>query len=81
MRTRPRHYRCPNCQWDFAFRKKKCCPGCGTLLRIASDIFTDAELTELKSFWMWDPLQEKWDYIRDWMEEKRQAVRTLVLPS
>lgn len=80
MKTRPRRYRCPNCQWDFAFRKKKCCPGCGTLLLIASDISTDAEFTKLKSFWMWDPVQEKWAYIRDWAEEKRQAVRMLVQP-
>jgi len=36
---------------------------------------TDAELTELKSFWMWEPFQDKWDYIRDWEEHKREAMR------
>ena len=52
MRFRPQRYQCPKCRWEFAFRKKRCCPGCGTLLMIASDNPTDAELTELKSFWM-----------------------------
>lgn len=32
----------------------------GTLLLIASDIPTDAELTEIKSFWMWEPVRERW---------------------
>ena len=72
MKFRPRRYQCPRCRWDFAFRKKRCCPGCGTLLLIASDVPTDAELTEIKSFWMWDPVKEKWDYIRDWEEHKRR---------
>jgi hypothetical protein len=58
MKFRPRRYQCPRCQWDFAFRKKRCCPGCGTLLLIASDVPTDAELTEIKNFWMWDPVKE-----------------------
>ena len=49
--------------WDFACRKKRRCPGCGTLLLIASDNPTDAELTVLKSFWMWDPGKDKWDYV------------------
>ena len=77
MKFRPRRYQCPRCRWDFAFRKKRCCPGCGTLLPIASDVPTDAELTEIKSFWMWDPVKEKWDYIRDWEEHKREALRKL----
>jgi len=75
MKCRPRRYQCPRCRWDFAFRKKRCCPGCGTLLLIVSDVPTDAELTEIKSFWMWDPVKEKWDYIRDWEEHKREAMR------
>jgi hypothetical protein len=75
MRFRPQRYQCPKCRWEFAFRKKRCCPGCGTLLLIASDNPTDAQLTELKSFWMWEPFQEKWDYIRDWEEHKREAMR------
>jgi predicted amidophosphoribosyltransferase len=74
MRFRPQRYQCPKCQWDFASRKKRCCPGCGTLLLIASDNPTDAELTELKSFWMWEPGKERWDYIRDWEEHKREAM-------
>jgi hypothetical protein len=52
MKFRPRRYQCPRC------RKKRCCPGCSTLLLIASDVPTDAELTEIKSFWMWDPVKE-----------------------
>lgn len=75
MRFRPQRYQCPKCRWDFAFRKKKCCPGCGTLLLIASDNPTDAELTAMKSFWMWEPVKEKWDYIPDWEEHKREAMR------
>lgn len=75
MRCRPQRYQCPKCRWDFAFRKKRCCPGCGTLLLIASDNPTDAELTELKSFWMWEPGKERWKYIRDWEEHKREAMR------
>ena len=74
MRWRPRHYQCPKCRWDFAVRKKRCCRGCGTLLLIASDNPTDAELTQLKSFWMWEPVQERWDYIRDWEEHKRKVI-------
>jgi hypothetical protein len=75
LKARPRRYQCPKCKWDFAFRKKKCCPGCGTLLLIASDMFSDVELTELGGFWMWEPLRETWDYIRDWEEHKREALR------
>ena len=75
MRFRPRCYKCPNCKWAFTFRKKKCCPGCGTFLLIASDMLSDAELSELRSFWMWEPLKERWDYIRDWEEHKREALR------
>jgi hypothetical protein len=44
------------------------------LLLIASDNPTDAELTEWKSFWMWEPVKERWDYIRDWEEHKREAI-------
>jgi len=40
------------------------------LLLIVCDMLSDAELTELRSFWMWDPLKEKWDFIRDWEEHK-----------
>lgn len=68
-------YKCPHCRWDFAYRKKRCCPGCGTLLLIASDMLSDAELTALKSFWTWAPLKERWDYIRDWENHKREAMR------
>jgi hypothetical protein len=68
-------HRCPRCKWDFVLRKKKCCPGCGTLLLIASDCFSDAELTALRSFWILDPLKKRWDYIPDWEEHKRAAVR------
>jgi hypothetical protein len=50
LRCRPQRYKCPHCKWDFARRKKRCCPGCGTLLLIVSDMLSDAELTELRSF-------------------------------
>jgi hypothetical protein len=26
---------------------------------------------------MWEPFKERWDYIRDWEELKREAVRKL----
>jgi len=75
LRCRPQRYKCPHCKWDFARRKKRCCPGCGTLLLIVSDMLSDVQLTELRSFWMWDPLKEKWDFIRDWEEHKVEAMR------
>jgi type I site-specific restriction endonuclease len=61
----------------FKNRRKKCCPGCGTLLLIASDMLSDAELTALKSFWMWAAVKEKWEYVRDWEEHKREAMQKL----
>ena len=75
MRYRLQRYTCPHCKRDFARRKKRCCPGCGTLLLIVSDMLSDAELTDLRSFWMWEPLKEKWDFIRDWEEHKVEAMR------
>jgi len=45
------------------------------LLLIASDSPTDAELTEIKSFWMWEPGSERWQYISDWEKHKREAMR------
>ena len=75
MKIRRQRYQCPRCRWDFTFRKKRCCPGCGTLLLMASDTPTDAELIEIKSFWMWEPGRERWQYIRDWEEYKREAMR------
>lgn len=47
----------------------------GTLLLIASDIPTDAELTEITSFWMWEPVRERWQYVCDWEEHEREAMR------
>jgi hypothetical protein len=40
-------------------------------------MFTDTELTELKSFWVWQPERERWEYIRDWEEHKREAIDRL----
>jgi hypothetical protein len=77
LRVRPRCYKCPDCKCTFTSRKKKCCPGCGTFLRIASDILSDVELTELRSFWMWEPFKKRWEYIRDWDEHKREAIGKL----
>jgi len=36
---------------------------------------SDAELTVLRSFWMWQPLKEKWDFIRDWEKHRFEAMR------
>jgi hypothetical protein len=47
------------------------------LLLIASDMLSDDELTELRSFWMWESFRERWDYIRDWEEHKREAMQRL----
>lgn len=54
------------------------------LLLIASDVPTDAELTEIKSSWMWDPVKEKTlkgiSQMNSALPEKAQTmVRTLVL--
>jgi len=38
-------------------------------------MISDNELTELGSFWMWESLKERWDYIRDWEEHKREAMQ------
>jgi len=45
------------------------------LLLIASDLLSEAELTEFRSSWLWEPLKEKWDFIGDWVEHKRQAMQ------
>jgi hypothetical protein len=74
MRVRPQRYICPHCKWDFAYRKKRCCPGCRTILLIASDMLFDSDLSSLKSFWIWEPLKEKWKYVRDWEVHKREAM-------
>ena len=78
MRVRPQRYKCPHCKWDFAYRKKRHCPGCGTLLLIAPDPLCDSELTALKSLWMWAALKERREYVRDWEEHKREAMQKLV---
>jgi hypothetical protein len=44
MRVRPQRYNCPHCNWDFAYRKKRRCLGCGTLLLVASDMLFDRPL-------------------------------------
>jgi hypothetical protein len=77
LKAKPQRYHCPRCRWDFSVRKKRCCPGCGTFLLIGSDPYSDAELTALRNFWMWDPIKEKWIYVRDWEEHKREAMRRL----
>src|SRR5260370_22511973 len=74
MRCRPDRYICAVCKWDFASRRRKCCPGCGTLLLIASDVLSDEELTALKRFWMWETLKRRWKYIANWEAAKREAV-------
>jgi hypothetical protein len=38
-------------------------------------MLSDADLTALKSFWMWEPFKQRWDYIRDWEEHKPDAMR------
>ena len=75
VRVRPQRYMCPHCKWDFAYRKKRRCPGCGTLLLIASDMLSDSEFTALRSFWIWGARKQKWEFVRDWEEHKREAAR------
>jgi hypothetical protein len=75
LKTKPQRYHCPHCNWDFSFRKKRCCPGCGTFLLIGSDPYSDAELTALRSFWLWEPLKEEWIYVQNWEEHKREAMQ------
>jgi hypothetical protein len=41
LNTTAERYRCPKCTWEFAFRKKRRCPTCGTLLLILSDKISD----------------------------------------
>ena len=50
----------PEVPMGVCLPEEKVLPGCDTLLLIASDNPTDTELTKLKSFWMWQPIQEKW---------------------
>lgn len=47
------------------------------MLLIPSDKIFDSELAVLSSFWMWDPAKDKWVYIRDWEEHKREAMLRL----
>jgi len=75
LKAKPQRYHCPRCRWDFSFRKKRCCPGCGTFLLIGSGPYSDAELTALRSFWPWEPLKEKWIYVPNWEEHKGGAMR------
>jgi len=74
---KPLRYRCPRCKWEFALRRKKSCPGCGIRLLIPADKISDAELTVLRSFWMWDPVKEKWVYIHDWEAHKKDSMQKL----
>jgi hypothetical protein len=55
--------------------RKRCCPGLRHAPFIASDMLSDGEVTALKSFWIWEPLKEKWEYIRDWEDHKRGAMQ------
>jgi hypothetical protein len=74
VNTTAERYRCPRCTWDFAFRKKRRCSTCGALLLIPSDNISDKELSVLGSFWIWDPAKQKWVFIRNWEEHKREAM-------
>jgi hypothetical protein len=51
LKTKPQRYHCPHCKWNFSFRKKRCCPGCGTFLLIGSDPCSDAELSRARAVW------------------------------
>ncbi len=77
MNTNPERYRCPKCTWEFVFRKKRRCSTCGTLLLIPSDKIPDRQLGALGSFWIWDPAKQKWVFIRNWEEHKREAMKKL----
>jgi hypothetical protein len=74
MGFRPQRYQCPKCRWDFAFRKKRCCPGCGTLLLIASDNATDADHRHEELLGCGSP-RKAWDYATPWY-----AARTFASP-
>ena len=74
MRFRSDRHICPVCKWDFVSRRRKCRPGCGIPLLIASNVLADEELSALKNFWMWETLKGKWNYIADWETAKREAV-------
>jgi hypothetical protein len=70
---RPQTYQCPQCKSEFSLRRKKCCRECGILLLIPTDNMSDQELTAIRSFRMWDPVNERWKFIQDWEEHKRKA--------
>jgi len=61
MRTR---FTCPRCKWDFAQRKKKCCPGCGARLVLSSTLMADFPS---KDFYCQDRVTG-WVYVDDWQK-------------
>jgi hypothetical protein len=74
LSTATERHRCPKCTWEFAFRRKRLCPTCGTLLLVPSDKIPDTELGALGSFWIWNTANQKWCFIRNWEEHKREAM-------
>jgi hypothetical protein len=38
-------------------------------------MLSDAELTALRSFWIWESQKEKWEFIRNWEEHKVDAMK------
>ena len=44
---------------------------------IGSDAFCDAEFTALGSFWMWEPLNERWIFVRAREKHKQEGERKL----
>jgi len=77
LKTAADRSRCPKCTWEFASRKNRRCPTCGTLLLIPSDAIRDAELAILRSFWMWHPAKQAWTFIYNWEEHKREGRKKL----
>jgi len=63
---------CPKCKWDFYFRKKLCCPGCGVRIVLISDKWPFPE----KDFYTYDK-RVGWRYVADIMEEMRDAMALL----
>jgi hypothetical protein len=41
---------------------------------VPSDKIPDTELGALGSFWIWNTANQKWCFIRNWEEHKREAM-------
>jgi len=76
MRFRPNRYQCPFATLTSLSARGDAAEAAARLL-IQSDLPSDEELRALKSFSMWDLLQQKWKYTLDWEEHKREMIQHL----